>query len=102
VAPAGEPSSTADSTDGCEVSQAVKDRATDSHITRVNVIGGCTQLSVETTLTSGAGGTAIKICEALIKVAYVGNVSSVSVDGSDRHELAAGEKGIDGCIGQPG
>jgi len=102
AAATAEPSATADAADGCDVSQAVKDQATDSHITKVQVIGGCSQVSLETTLTSGAGGTARKICDAVAKVAYVGNVSSVSVDGSDGHELAAGEKGMGSCIGQPG
>jgi PleD family two-component response regulator len=44
------------------------------------VIGGCPEVSLETTLTRGAGGTARAICDAVAKVAYVDNVSSVSVD----------------------
>jgi hypothetical protein len=82
-------------------STPVQDAVHDSHITKVQVIGGCTQVSVETSLTRADVATATTICEDAVKVAYVGNVSSVTVTGADKHELAAGEKGMDGCIGEP-
>jgi hypothetical protein len=71
-------------------------------VTSVDVIGGCTMVSVSTSLPPGdalseSAATAVEMCEAAAEVAYVGDVSSVNVDGSDGHELAIGLQGMD-CI----
>ena len=88
----------------CDAAKTVQDAVHDSHITKISVDGGCSQVAIETSLVNGAAGSgaaARKICEAAAKVAYVGNLSSVTVTATDKHELAAGEKGIEGCIGAP-
>jgi hypothetical protein len=85
----------------CDAASTVQEHVKDSHITKITVDGGCSQVSIETTLTSGANGTARKICDSAAEVAYVGNLSSVTVVGPDGHELAAGQKGMGSCIGQP-
>ncbi len=102
VAPVPNASSPTADPNSCAVPQKVTDAATDSHITKVSVDGGCHQVSIETSLTSGAGGVARKICDDMAKVAYDDNLSSITVSGSDKHELAAGQQGMDSCIGQPG
>jgi hypothetical protein len=100
AAPASAVASPEQTDTGCTVSDAVKEQVTDSHVTKIKLIGGCTQVSIETTLNRADFLTAAKICEAAAKVAYVGNVSSVSVNGPDGHELAAGTKDQP-CIGEP-
>jgi hypothetical protein len=72
---------------------AVKKAVTSPAVTKIQVIGGCTEVSIETSLAPTAKADGVKICEAAAKVAYTGNVMAVSVDGSDGHELSAGIKG---------
>ena len=60
-------------------------------------------MTAATTLAPGSLGSpsvtrAITICNALTKVAYVGSVYGVSVDGKDGHELAASTKDQRQCI----
>ena len=71
----------------------VKKAVTSSAVTKVQVIGGCTEVSIGTSLAPTAKADGVKICEEAAKVAYTGNVMAVSVDGSDGHELSAGIKG---------
>jgi hypothetical protein len=71
-------------------------------VTNVLVIGGCHEVSVETSLPSSDPLTpnssrAVAICNAASKVAYVDGVDSLSVDWADHHEAAAAQKGMP-CI----
>jgi hypothetical protein len=73
-----------------------------TEVTSVMVIGGCHQVSVETSLPSSDplspdSTKAMAICKAASKVGYVDGVNSVSVDWADHHEAAAGQEGMS-CI----
>ena len=72
------------------------------YVTGVKVIGGCTQVSVSTSLKTGPDGAAAAtgICEIAASAAYAKGVGAVSVESADGKELAAGIKGSP-CIGQP-
>ena len=61
---------------------------------KIQVIGGCHEVSIETSLGADAKAAGQKLCDAAAKVAYNDQISSVSVDGADGHELAAGIKGM--------
>lgn len=76
---------------------AVKKAVTSSAVTKIQIIGGCSQVSIETSLAPTAKADGVKICDEAAKVAYTGDVVSISVGGSDGHELSAGFKG-NGCI----
>ena len=72
-------------------------------ITKLSLAGGCGVVTAATTLAPGALGSpsvtqAIAICTAITKVAYVGAVYGVSIEGSDGHELAASTKDQRQCI----
>jgi hypothetical protein len=93
-------STTADCTPPDSIVAVVKGFAA---VTGVQMIGGCGQVSVETSLPPGSIGTssattAAAICTAVSRVAYGGSVYGVSVDGQDGHELAAGVKDHPDCI----
>lgn len=71
-------------------------------ITRVDTVAACGEVSIETKLPDGALGSdsankGVDICVAAAKVAYKGDVSSVTVNAADGHELAIGLKSSD-CI----
>ena len=87
-------------TNGCDgdAAGAVKKAVTSSAVQKIEVIGGCSMVSIRTSLGPTAKADGLKICEDAAKVAYTGAVMSVSVDGADGHELAAGIKGSSGCI----
>lgn len=90
----------ADCTPSADVAAAVKGFP---EVTGVQVIGGCGEISVATTLPPGSLGTpsatrATAICAAVSKVAYVGSIYGVTVVGQDGHELAAGIKDQPDCI----
>lgn len=73
-----------------------------SQITKVHTVAACGQVSIETSLPPGVLGSAsaskgVEICTAAAKVAYRGDVSSVTVNSADGHELAIGLKSAD-CI----
>jgi hypothetical protein len=68
----------------------------------VQMIADCTEVDIVTSLAPGVLGspsaeTAVKICRAAAAVAYQGDVSSVTLDASDKSEAAIGIKGQD-CI----
>jgi hypothetical protein len=90
---------TADTAQDCggHVVDAVKKAVTSPAVQKIQVIGGCNEVSIETDLGPDAKPDGQAICEAASKVAYTGSVMSVSVDGADGHELAAGLKG-EPCI----
>jgi hypothetical protein len=95
--PIGLPSDVAAAGDGGDcgggAADTVKKAVTSSAVTKIQVIGGCTEVSIETSLAPTAKDDGVKICDEAAKVAYTGNVMAVSVDGSDGHELSAGIKG---------
>jgi hypothetical protein len=71
-------------------------------ITKVQTIAGCTEVDIDTNLPSGVLGSpsatrGSEICEAAAKVAYQGDVSSITVTATDGHEIAAGLKSAD-CL----
>lgn len=90
---------TADTAQDCggHVVDAVKKAVTSPAVQKIHVIGGCSEVSIETNLRPDALTAGQAICNAAAKVAYTDSVTAVSVDGSDGHELAAGEKGAP-CI----
>ncbi len=94
-----EQTSTSAAGNACTPSPAVLAAAkTFTEISKVSLIGGCGEVSAETTLPPGALGSpsvsrAITMCTAISKVAYVGSIYGVSVDGKDGHELASSTKG---------
>jgi hypothetical protein len=92
-------SSAAGDDNGCgtDALDAVKRAVTSTAVQKIQVIGGCSMVSIETSLDPTARDAGMKICQDAAKVAYSGSVMSVSVDGTDGHELAAGIKG-GGCI----
>jgi len=69
-------------------------------VTDISIIGQCTTVAIGTTLADDASGaeTARRICTAAATVAYVGDITGISVAAADGSELAVG---IDGapCIG---
>jgi hypothetical protein len=73
-----------------------------SEVTKVTMVAACGQASIETNLPAGVLGSAsadtgIKICKAAATTAYQGDLSSITVDSVDGHELAIGLKGAD-CL----
>jgi hypothetical protein len=71
-------------------------------VTKVHTIAACHEVDIVTTLPSGVLGspsatTGAAICEAAAKVAYQGDVSSITVTAVDGHEIAAGLKAMS-CI----
>ena len=66
------------------------------------MVAACGEVSIATGLPPGVLGspsaaTGLKICDAAAKVAYQGDVNSVTVVSTDGHELAIGLKNAD-CI----
>ena len=76
---------------------AVKAAVKSSAVKNIKVTGGCSMVSIETSLDEDAKPDAIEICETAAKVAYTGSVTSVSVDGGNGAELSSGEQGAP-CI----
>jgi hypothetical protein len=66
----------------------------------VSIIGGCHEASIDTSLAPGMASVsaALTICDAAAKVAYAQGLLSVTVSGTDGHELAAGLRDSQ-CIG---
>jgi hypothetical protein len=80
---------------GCghrDVVDAVKKAVTSDKVTQILIIGGCQMVSIRTSLDPDAMADGIKICKEASEVAYTGDIFSVSVDGSDGHELATSLK----------
>ncbi len=71
----------------------VKKAVTSSAVTKIQLIGGCTEISIATSLGPTAKDDGVRICAEAAQVAYTGTVMAISVDGSDGHELSAGLKG---------
>jgi hypothetical protein len=72
-----------------------------TNVVKVEIIGGCHQASIETSLTGKADvPVALDICDAAALVGYVDGVSSITVTAVDGTELAAGLKDSP-CIGEP-
>jgi len=87
---------------GCDgkatpVADALKSMA---EVTAVQVIGGCHEADVKTNLAPGLASTAkaLAICDSAAAAAYANGLLSVTVEGTDGHELAAGLKDSH-CIG---
>ena len=97
-------SSAAGGRSDCDAAELEVKAATSAggYVTGVKVIGGCTQVSVSTSLKSGPDGAAAAtgICEVAASAAYAKGVGAVSVESADGKELAIGVKGSP-CIGQP-
>jgi hypothetical protein len=74
------------------VPDAVVKAVPPANVQKIQVIGGCSMISIETSLDPTDRAGAEQICDAVAKVAYTGAVVSVSVDGADGHELSAGMK----------
>jgi hypothetical protein len=99
-----EPASGSPSADDCNgaVARVTAAVAAFSEVTKVTMVAACGQASIETNLPAGVLGSAsadtgIKICKAAATTAYQGDLSSITVDSVDGHELAIGLKGAD-CL----
>jgi hypothetical protein len=71
-------------------------------VTKVHTIAACHEVDIVTNLPGGVLGspsatTGAAICDAAAKVAYQGDVSSITVTAVDGHEIAAGLKDMS-CI----
>jgi hypothetical protein len=85
---------------GADVVAAVTAKETATAVTKIEIIGGCSMVNITTSLADDAVSAALDICDQAAEVAYVGKVSSVSVESRAGKELAAGIKGSP-CIGEP-
>jgi hypothetical protein len=83
-----------------DVDTLVKQHVNRPEVTSVDVIGGCSRVSINTTLAEGDAATANDICTTAAEVAYDGPASSVSVESASGKELAIGIKGAS-CIAEP-
>jgi hypothetical protein len=82
---------------GGDAVDTVKKAVTSDAVKKIQVIGGCHEVSIETSLGPDAKADGEKLCDAAAKVAYDDQISSITVSGADGHELAAGIKGMP-CI----
>lgn len=95
-APAGsEAAPPAEAPGGCgaDVVDAVEQVVASDAVTSVEVIGSCTMVKITTSLAADADAEAKEICEAAAKVAYNGDIMSVSVDDATGSELSVGIQG---------
>jgi hypothetical protein len=75
------------------------------HLARADVVsvtteGGCHDATIVTSLDPGDSATGLAICDSAAKVAYAGDISSITVLAANNKELAIGIKGQE-CIGEP-
>jgi hypothetical protein len=100
------PSSGAPSADagvgGCPgaLATTIKDHVGSSAVSAIQIIGGCTMASIETSLARTDAKAGLDICDKAAEVAYTDDVNSISVESGDGKELAVGIKGAP-CIGEP-
>jgi hypothetical protein len=94
------PTSTAAGQCPTDIIATVTNAAANSAITKVELIGGCTYVNISTSLANDDIKTALDICDAAAKVAYVDRISSIAVMSSTQKELSIGVKGTQ-CIGEP-
>ena len=85
---------------GADVVANVTAQETSEAITEIKIIGGCSLLNITTSLADDGIKAALDICDNAAKVAYVGNVSGISVQASSGKEVALGIKDSP-CIGAP-
>jgi hypothetical protein len=85
---------------GADAVAAVTAKETDAAVTKIDIIGGCSMVNITTSLANAGVSAALDICDRAAEVAYVGKVSSVSVESGAGKELAIGMKGSS-CIGEP-
>lgn len=88
-------------TGGCATdTTAVRAHIGGTAVTSITVIGGCHQLSIETSLdtTDVKGGLAI--CDKAAEVAYTGGINAITVDAANGRELATGLDQLT-CLGEP-
>jgi hypothetical protein len=100
VAGATNAAAAGDDTTGCDDGDAltaVKGAVKSAAVKSIKTVGGCTMVSIETSLDENAKPDAIEICESAAKVAYTGSVTSVSVLGANGAELSSGGQGAP-CI----
>ncbi len=97
---AATPTSTAAGQCPTDIVATVTAAAANTAITKVELIGGCTYVNISTSLANDDIKTALDICDAAAKVAYVDHISSIAVMSSTQKELSIGVKGAL-CIGEP-
>jgi hypothetical protein len=98
---AGQPEVAADC--GVDAANAVADRLQRADVTRINVIGGCHYVSIETTIDGNGFANATtgrEICDSASEVAYSGAILGITVTDRAGHERASGAKG-EPCNGFP-
>jgi hypothetical protein len=64
-----------------------------AEVTRVEVIGQCTTISIETTLADDSYATGKQICDSAAEVAYTGDINSIRVRSKSGKEISAGIAG---------
>jgi hypothetical protein len=88
---------------GLDAANAVADRLLRADVTRINVIGGCHYVSIETTMDGNGfvnATTGQQICDSATEVAYSGGILGITVTDRAGHERASGANG-EPCSGFP-
>jgi hypothetical protein len=81
----------------------VADRLLRADVTRINVIGGCHYVSIETGMDGNGfvdATTGRQICDIATEVAYTGAILGITVTDRAGHERASGANG-EPCSGFP-
>jgi hypothetical protein len=81
---------------GIDAANAVADRLQRADVTRINVIGGCHYVAIETTIDGNGFANATtgrEICDGASEVAYSGAILGITVTDRGGHERASGAKG---------
>lgn len=85
---------------GADVVAKVTAQVKSDAVTKIKIIGGCSLVNITTSLANDGISAALDMCDQAAEVAYVGNVSGISVQASSGKEIALGVKGSP-CIGAP-
>lgn len=88
---------------GVDAANAVADRLRRADVVRINVIGGCHYVAVETTMDGNGflnATTGRQICDTATEVAYSGGILGITVTDRAGHERASGANG-EPCSGFP-
>lgn len=79
----------------------VRQGLTQAGIVSITTDGGCHDVTIVTTLAAADVAKALAICDAAAAIAYPkGDISSVTVTGTNNKELSIGIQGQE-CIGEP-
>jgi hypothetical protein len=88
---------------GLDAANAVADRLQRADVIRINVIGGCHYVAIETSMDGNGftnATTARQICDTATEVAYSSGILGITVTDRANHERASGANG-EPCSGFP-